>query len=92
MDDTFNLSISIPKQIFNNHYPVNPKTFGGRSRKARIDAGKEFTETMKVSGEIVINWELRGRNRCGRSFSGKESRPKRPGFLSLIKHIRFDDG
>ena len=79
MDDTFSFWISIPNQIFNNDYPVNPKTFGRKSRKARMDAGK-----------TVINWELRGRNRCGRSFSGKESWPKRPGFLSLIKPIRFD--
>ena len=61
-EESYSLSIPIPKQIFNDDYPVNPKTFGERLRKARMDAGfqiKEFAEIIGVTQDTVINWELR---------------------------------
>ena len=62
-EESYKISIPIPKQIFNNDYPVNPKTFGERLRKARMDAGfqiREFAEIIGVTENTVINWELRG--------------------------------
>jgi DNA-binding transcriptional regulator YiaG len=59
-------SIPIPKQIFNDDYPTNPKTFGERLRKARMDAGlqiRKFAEIIGATGVTVINWDLRGMNR-----------------------------
>ena len=44
-------------------YPVNPKTFGERLRKARMDAGlqiKELAAMIEVTEDTIINWELRG--------------------------------
>ena len=59
----YSLNIPIPKEIFNDDYPVNPKTFGEKLRKARMDAGlqiKELAEIIGVTPDTVINWELRG--------------------------------
>ena len=60
---SYELLIPIPKQIFNDDYPANPKTFGERLRKARMDAGlqiRQFAEIIGVTQDTVINWELRG--------------------------------
>jgi len=57
------MSLPIPKYIFNEDYPIDPKTFGERLRKARMDAGmkiKELAELIGVTEDTVINWELRG--------------------------------
>jgi hypothetical protein len=62
-DRAYGLSIPIPKQIFNEDYPVKPKTFAETLRKARMDAGlqvKELAVMVGVTADTVINWELRG--------------------------------
>ena len=49
-------NIPIPKYVFNEDYPIDPKTFGERLRKARIDAGlriKEFAEFIGVTDDTV---------------------------------------
>ena len=43
---------------------MNPKSFGERLRKARIDAGlnmRELAGLIGVTEDTVINWEIRGR-------------------------------
>lgn len=57
------MTIPIPKEILNDNYPAEPKTFGERPRKARMDAGlriSELAELVGVTGDTIINWELRG--------------------------------
>ena len=52
-----------PKHIFNEDYPVDPKTFGEKLRKARMNAGlkiKKLAELIGVTLDTVINWELKG--------------------------------
>jgi len=58
----YDLSIPIPKYIFNEDYPVNSKTFGQKLRKARMDAGmqiKDLAAIIGVTEDTVINWEIR---------------------------------
>jgi DNA-binding XRE family transcriptional regulator len=67
-------NIPIPKHFFNEDYPPDPKTFGERLRKARIDAGlliKEFAEFIGVTQDTVINWKLRGMRPLRRDFREK---------------------
>jgi len=43
-------------------YPRNPRTFGERLRKKRMDLGleiKELARLVKVTSDTIINWELR---------------------------------
>jgi len=43
-------------------YPIEPKTFGERLRKKRMDLGlqiKELAEFLGVTDDTIINWELR---------------------------------
>jgi len=43
-------------------YPRNPRTFGQRLRKKRMDLGleiKELARLTKVTSDTIINWELR---------------------------------
>ncbi len=57
-------SIPIPKDIFNEDYPVDPKTFGERLGKAKMDSGlliKDMADLVGVTEDTVINWEIRGR-------------------------------
>ena len=57
------LYIPIPKYIFNGNYPTNPRTFGEKIRKCRMDAGLQIKELAKMIGgteDTVINWEIRG--------------------------------
>ena len=59
----YKYSCLIPTELFNKDYPANPKTFGEKLRKARIDAGlntRELAERVGVTPDTVINWELRG--------------------------------
>ncbi len=47
----------------NPAYPSQPKTFGERLRKARMDKGiliKELAKAVGVTENTVINWELKG--------------------------------
>ena len=60
----YNVALEFPKDLFNPDYPANPKTFGEKLRKARLDAGlniKELADIIGVTDETVINWEIRGR-------------------------------
>ena len=53
----------LPKQIFIKDYPISPRNFGEKLRKARMDAGlkiKELANMLGVSEDTVINWEVRG--------------------------------
>jgi DNA-binding XRE family transcriptional regulator len=62
-NQTYSLNLLIPKQIFNEGYPVKPETFGEKFRKARMDAGlqiKELAALVGVIDDTVINWEKRG--------------------------------
>ena len=59
----YNITLKFPKDLFNKDYPTNPKTFGEKLRKARLDAGlniRELAEKIGVTEDTVINWELRG--------------------------------
>jgi len=59
----YSFSILLPKEIFIKDYPSNPKDFGERLRKSRMDSGmqiKELAEMLGVTIETVINWEMRG--------------------------------
>lgn len=65
----YQLSLEIPKQIFNPDYPVKVKTLGDRIRKARMDAGlqiKDLAGILGVTNDTVINWELRNVVPCQR--------------------------
>jgi transcriptional regulator with XRE-family HTH domain len=47
----------------NEDYPAEPKTFGEKLRKARMDAGlqiKELAAIIGVADAMVINWDIRG--------------------------------
>ena len=58
-----NFSILLPKGLFFKDYPSNPRNFGERLRKARMDAGlqiKDLALMLGVTQDTVINWELRG--------------------------------
>ena len=59
----YTLSRPLLKNLFTKDYPVNPKTFGARLGKARMDAGlqiKELASMIGVSKDSVSNWEIRG--------------------------------
>ena len=63
LNRSYGFNIPIPKYIFNADYPIDPKTFGEKLRKARMDAGlliKEFAALIGVTDDTVINWEVRG--------------------------------
>jgi transcriptional regulator with XRE-family HTH domain len=64
----------LPKEIFIRDYPSNPKNFGERLRKARMNADlqiKDLAEMLGVRLETVINWELRGTQPRGRKIQKK---------------------
>jgi len=49
---------------FNPKYPKNPKNFGERLRKKRMDMRltmREISERLGVSETTVYNWEIRNR-------------------------------
>jgi hypothetical protein len=57
----YTFSGNLPRKLFIRDYPVNPRNFGERPRKARMDAGmqtKEFAGLPGVTPDTVINWEL----------------------------------
>jgi len=49
-NNSYTLLIPISQQVFNNDYPVNPKTFGERLRKARMNAGLQIKELAAMIG------------------------------------------
>jgi len=59
MNGTYSLSITVPRQIFNDDYPVNPKTFGERVRKDRRNAGLQIKELAVMVG-VSENTILQG--------------------------------
>jgi DNA-binding XRE family transcriptional regulator len=71
---SYGLKIPSPKYFFNKAYPIDPKTFGDRIRRARMDAGlliKEFAALIGVTEDTVINWELRGMKPWRRDIRNK---------------------
>ncbi len=57
---TFEIEIDLVK--LDPKYPKDPKTLGGRIRKARMDRHmmvKELAQRIGVVPETVINWEKR---------------------------------
>jgi len=60
----YTLEIEINLLDFNPKYPKNPKNFGERIRKKRMDMRltmREIAERLGVSETIVYNWEIRNR-------------------------------
>jgi len=58
----YTLNIEINLLEYNSKYPKNPKTFGERFRKRRMDLGltmKDIAEKVGVSETTVYNWEIR---------------------------------
>jgi ribosome-binding protein aMBF1 (putative translation factor) len=57
---TFEIEINLLE--FNPKYPKNPKNFGERIRKKRMDLGltmKDVAEKVGVTETTVYNWEVR---------------------------------
>jgi DNA-binding transcriptional regulator YiaG len=60
----YTLEIEINLLDFNPKYPKNPKNFGERIRKRRMDLGltmKNIAEKAGVSETTVYNWEIRNK-------------------------------
>jgi len=60
----YTFEIEINRLDFNPKYPKNPKNFGERLRKKRMDSGLTMREIAKragVSETTVYNWEIRNR-------------------------------
>ena len=56
----FTVECEINLLEFNPKYPKNPKNFGERLRKKRMDMGltmKEIAKTLEVTEATVSNWE-----------------------------------
>ncbi len=56
------LETEIDCMEFDPKYPKNPKNFGQRLRKKRMDMGltmREIAERLEVSETTVYNWEVR---------------------------------
>jgi len=71
---SYGLKIPLPKYFLNKNYPIDPKTFGERLRKARMDAGlliKEFAALIGVTEDTVINWKVRGMKPLRRDIRNK---------------------
>jgi hypothetical protein len=67
----YHFSCLLPKSIFIKDYPSNPKNFGEKLRKARMDAGmqiKDLAGMLGVTHDTIINWELRGTKPRGREI------------------------
>ena len=59
---TFDIEINLLE--FNPKYPKNPKNFGERLRKKRMDLGltmKNIAEKVGVTETTVYNWEIKNR-------------------------------
>lgn len=57
---TFNIEVNLLE--YNPKYPKNPKNFGEKLRKKRMDLGltmRELAEKAGVSETTVYNWEIR---------------------------------
>ena len=72
----YTFSRNLPKRLFVGHYPVNPRNFGERLRKARMDAGmqtRELAGLLGVTPDTAINWELRGGQADAKTCEGQNS-------------------
>jgi ribosome-binding protein aMBF1 (putative translation factor) len=60
--DFYTLNVEINLLEYNPKYPKNPKNFGEKIRKKRMDLGltmREIAEKVGVSETTVYNWETR---------------------------------
>jgi DNA-binding transcriptional regulator YiaG len=60
----YTLEVTIDLNDFNPKYPKNPKTFGERIRKKRMDLHltmKDVAQKLGVSETTVYNWEIKNR-------------------------------
>ncbi len=60
----YTLEIEVNLLDFNPEYPKNPKNFGERIRRKRMDMRltmREIAERLGVSETTVYNWEIRNR-------------------------------
>jgi DNA-binding XRE family transcriptional regulator len=60
----YTLEVEVNLLEFDPKYPQNPRTFGEKLRKARMDRGmtlKEAAVLFGVSETAVLNWEIRGK-------------------------------
>jgi DNA-binding transcriptional regulator YiaG len=60
----YSFEIEINLLEFNPRYPKNPKNFGERIRKKRMDMRltmRDVAERLGVSETTVYNWEIRNR-------------------------------
>jgi DNA-binding XRE family transcriptional regulator len=58
----FTVRFPLPKKVFYKNYPEQPKNFGERIRKYRIDNGlqiKQLAKLVGVTADSITNWELR---------------------------------
>ncbi|MFA5143934.1 MAG: helix-turn-helix transcriptional regulator [Candidatus Omnitrophota bacterium] len=58
----YTLDVEVNLLGYNPKYPKNPKNFGERIRKKRMDLGltmKSIAERVGVSETTVYNWEIR---------------------------------
>ncbi len=58
----YTLEIEVNCLYFDPKYPKNPKNFGEKLRKKRMDLGltiREIAERLEVSETTVYNWEVR---------------------------------
>lgn len=61
------LELTINLNDYNPKYPKNPKTFGERIRKKRMDLHltmKELAQKLGVSETTIYNWEIKGGKPC----------------------------
>ena len=68
---TYTINIEVDLRRFNPAYPRNPKSLGEIIRKARMDGNmfiKEFAETVGVTEDAVINWEIRDIKPSAKNF------------------------
>jgi predicted transcriptional regulator len=72
---------------------MNPSTFGEHLRKARMDAGlniRELGETLGVTEDTVINWEVRGRMPTRGNMERVRMVMENPDFRNII--LRTEQG
>ena len=80
----YRIILSIPKYIFNKDYPNNPKTYGEKIKKARMDAGlhiKELASLIGVTEDTIINWEKRNIMPSSKNMKGVER------FINCLSHL-----
>lgn len=72
----YTMEITIDLLESNPKYPKNPKTFGERLRKKRMDkrlAMKDIANRVGVSETTVYNWEIKNRRPYKRTIKNLKS-------------------